>query len=220
MTDVVVFGTGDMSEAMLVYLERHSDLNVVGFTLDAKYRKDDSYKGKPLVDWEDLERHYPPEQVQLFGPVTYRQMNTLRRDRFNAGKARGYRYASFIHPGAHVYAQSVGEHCIVMENSVLQPYSTLGDNCIIWSFNHIGHHSVVGAHVFMAGMGGVAGSAVVGDECYLGAFCGTGHQVKLGRGVALLNAAFAIKSQRDYAVLVGPENNLRPYTSERLHKLI
>ena len=38
---------------------------IVGFTVDAAYGQTDQFAGRPLVEWEELERHFPPERVKL-----------------------------------------------------------------------------------------------------------------------------------------------------------
>lgn len=215
-----MFGTGAMAQVVAVYLAAHSDLRVVGHTVDAAFRAGDSHDGLPLVDWEDLERHFPPSQVQLFGPMTYKRMNTVRRDRYLEGRARGYGFASFIHPAAHNYATAIGDNCLILENNVIQPFVTIGSNTIIWSGNHIGHHTVVGDHVFIASQVGIGGNAVIGDECYLAGQVGIPHGITLGRACAVLNAAYVIRDLPDGAVIAGPSGEVRPYDSRRLHKLI
>lgn len=220
MTDIVIFGTGAMADVARVYLQAHSDLNIVGYTLDAAFRRAGSHAGRPVVDWETLERDFPPDRVQLFGPMTYQRMNTLRRDRYLEGKARGYRFASFIHPASHIYADSIGENCMILENNVIQPFVTIGNNVIIWSTNHIGHHVAIGDHVFIASQVGIAGNVRIGDECYLGGQIGIAHGLTIGRGAAVLNGAFVTRDMADYAVIIAEPDTLKPYPSTKLHKLI
>lgn len=218
MKDVVIFGTGAMAEVAAVYLRAHSDYRIVGYTVDAAFRGGDRHDGLPLVAWEELERHFPPDEVLLFGPMTYKRMNTIRRDRYLEGKARGYGFARFIHPGAHVHATEIGENCLILEVNVIQPFVTIGDNVILWSMNHIGHHSRIGDHCFLASQVGIAGNVTVGPECHLAGKAGISAGLTLGRSCALLNAARVTRSLPDHAVFEG--DALRPFPSTRLHKLL
>ncbi|MBL4810820.1 MAG: acetyltransferase [Rhodobacteraceae bacterium] len=220
MKDIVIFGTGAMAEVVSVYLEQDSDFNIVGYTLDAAYRKDDSFNGKPLVDWETLEQHFAPDQVLLFGPLTYQKMNTVRRDRYLEGKARGYRFATFIHPGSHIYTDKIGENCLILEANVIQPFASIGDNVIIWSTNHIGHHVSIGDHCFIASQVGIAGNTSIGQECYLAGQVGVAHGLTVGDRCAVLNAAYVGKNLKDGAVITGDNGTLKPFDSTRLHGLI
>lgn len=218
--DLVLFGTGAMAEVAAVYLRAHSRHRIVGHTVDAAFRTAARHDGLPLVAWEELERHFPPDEVLLFGPMTYKRMNTVRRDRYLEGKARGYGFARFIHPGAHVYTEDIGENCLILEANVIQPFVRIGNNVIIWSMNHIGHHARIGDHCFIASQVGIAGHVTVGPECYLAGQVGVIHGLTLGRGCALLNGAFVDRDLPDHAVLRGEGDRPRPFPSTRLHKLI
>lgn len=218
--DVVLFGTGAMAEVVAVYLRAHSDLRIVGHTVDAAFRRADRHAGLPLVAWEELEREFPPGEVLLFGPLTYQRMNTVRRDRYLEGKARGYGFARFVHPGSHIYADAIGENCLVLEANVIQPFVRIGDNVIVWSANHIGHHARIGDHCFIASQVGIAGHVTIGPECYIAGQVGITHGLTIGRACALLNGAFVSQDLGDEAVVSGASDRPRPFPSSRLHKLI
>jgi acetyltransferase-like isoleucine patch superfamily enzyme len=218
MKDIVLFGTGTVAEVIEVYLRAHSDYRIVGYTVDAAFCRSESHAGLPLAPWEEIERHFPPDRVLLLGPLTYRRMNTIRRDRYLEGKARGYGFARFIHPGSHIYTEVIGENCVILEANVIQPFVEIGDNVILWTMNHIGHHSRIGDHCFIAGQAGLAGRVTLGPECYLAGKAGIGPGLTLGRGCALLNAARVTRDLPDLSVVDG--DVLRPFPSTRLHKLI
>ena len=218
MTDLVLFGTGAAARTVAVYLDRHSDYRIVGYTVDAAFRDRDRLDGRPVVDWEDLERHFPPGAVELFGPFSYARMNGLRRDRYREGKARGYRFASFLHPASHIYAETIGENCLILEACVIQPFVRIGDNVIVWSMTAIGHHCEIGDHCFIASQVGLAGSVRVGAESYLGARAAVVQGVSVGPGSALLNAAGVARDLPALSVVVGRE--IKPWPSTRLHRLL
>lgn len=220
MKDVILFGTGDMAQVVTYYLDRFADFNVIGFTLDRDYMQGDSYEGRPLVAWDELEQHYPPSEVDLFGPMTYKKMNTVRRDRYLEGKKRGYDFASFIHPASHIYTEDIGENCLILEGNTVQPFAKIGHNNIIWSNNHIAHHVVIGDHCFIASQVAVAGSAVIGDECYLAGQVGISHGLTIGRACAVLNGVHVHKDLADASVVVGPPATLKPFSSSKLHHLL
>src|SRR6202521_8271 len=108
----------------------------------AQYAKVDRFHGLPVVPWENLEEFFPPDQVWLLGPLSYRRVNEFRRARYLEGKRRNYRFASFIHPNCHVYTKEIGENCFILEANVIQPFVKIGNNVMLWSNNHIGHHSI------------------------------------------------------------------------------
>ena len=223
MADVVLFGTGSMADVVRVYIERHSEHDVVGFTVDAAYKNADTFKGYPLVEWEDIEKHFPPNAVMLLGPLTPKHMNSLRRDRFRDGLARGYSFASFIHPSNLNYAEKIGSNCIILERNILEPSSVVGDNVIIWSSNVIGHHVVIGDHCFLSSQNGIAGNATIGAECFIGSQTGIGPGVKIGARSVVVNGAGTDRDLAEESVLIGHvglRGELHPYKSSRIAHLL
>lgn len=221
MTDIVIFGTGDMAQVAVVYIRAHApELSIVGYTVDDAYCDSDTFDGVPLVPWSKLESRFPPDKVKLFGPLTYQRMNTIRRDRYLEGKARGYDFASFIHPNCNIYSDEIGENCLILERNTIQPFSRIGNNCIIWSSSHIGHHVVVGDHVFISSVVGIAGSTVIGEECHLGGGIMTGHGLTIGPRCAVLNGAFLARDLPEGSVVVGVVPTTKAFDSSRLAKLL
>ena len=219
-TDIVLFGTGGAAQTVAFHLAAQPGLRIVGHTVDAAWRTADSHDGRPLVAWEDLETHFPPDQVTLFGPFSFARMNTLRRDRYLDGKARGYRFASFIHPASHVHATHVGENCLILDACVVQPFATIGDNVMVWPMTAIGHHARIGEHCFLSAQVMVAGHVDIGPECYLSGQVGVAERRRIGRECAILNGAFVTRDLPDRAVVSGPGARLYRYPSTRLHRLI
>lgn len=217
---VVLFGTGMVAEVITAYLERFSDLDIVAYTVDREYMPEGDFNGRPVVAWDELESHYPPDRMRLMGPLTYQRLNAVRRDRYREGKARGYAFASFIHPNAHVLTDRVGDHVIILEQNVIQPFAQIGDNVIMWSGNHLGHHSSIGSHCFLASMVGIAGATRIGEECYLGGQAGITHGLTIGDRCALLNGAFVKEDLPDDTVVVGQPGEIKSYKSKRIVHLL
>ena len=77
--------------------------------------------------------------------------------------------ASYVSPRAFVWRNvKLGEHCFIFENNVLQPFVNIGDNVVLWSGNHIGHHSKIGDHCFVSSHVVVSGFCDIGANCFLG----------------------------------------------------
>ena len=57
--------------------------------------------------------------------------------------------------------QQIGENSFIFENNVIQPFVRVGNNCILWSGNHVGHRTVLRDHVFvMAPAGAMLGASI------------------------------------------------------------
>lgn len=221
MADVVVFGAGAIAEVATVYLERDSGHRIVGYTADAAYCTADRFFGKPVVPWETLETVFPPGQVQLLGPLSFRRMNQFRRDRYLEGRARGYSFISFVHPSCHVYTEHIGENCFILEQNVIQPFVRIGNNVMMWSGNHIGHHSVVGDHCFFSSQVGLSGSVVVGELCFLGGQVGIGAGVVIGKSCFFGECTVIVREQvPDGSVYLAQTSPRSKHDSSRLARIM
>jgi len=220
MANVILFGAGQIAEVAKVYIDAHGRDRIVGFTVDASHKASDSFAGLPLVAWEDLEQHFSPGNVKLLGPLSYRRMNEFRRDRHLEGRARGYTFTSFIHPASNIYTNAIGENCFILENNVIQPFVQLGDGVMLWSGNHIGHHSVIGDYCFMASQVGLGGCVKIGARCFLAGKVGVETGVSIGEGCFLGSGAMVKKNLLAGSVVPGPEDSVAPYPASRLKRLI
>lgn len=181
MTDVVIFGAGQLAEVLAFYLEADPDLTVVGYTVDRAFMPESGRFGNlPIVAWETIEQHFPPDQVQILGPLSYRDNNRFRRDRYLEGKRRGYDFASYIHPSSHVAGAHIGENSIILEECTVQPFARLGACSVLWSKVHIGHHTEIGDACFFASYCGIAGNCRVGSCCFFGGHSGLVDNCSVG----------------------------------------
>lgn len=215
MANVVVFGIGQLAETISLYLERDSDITVIGYTVDDAYAVAETFRGRPVVPWSQIESVFPPDQSLLFGPVSFRRANRFRRDRFLEGKRRGYSFATFIHPTAQIYGESIGENCLILEQNIVQPRAVIGDNTILWSANHIGHHTHLGDHCFLAGQVGIAGNCRIGEGTFFGGKAGVVDGVRVGEWSIFGFGAIASADVPPNAILDAPSSRVLPGAAER-----
>jgi acetyltransferase-like isoleucine patch superfamily enzyme len=219
MADVVIFGVGQIAEIAKVYLDRFGEDRVVGFTVDEAFSTGPEFRGLPVVAWERLESRFPPGSVELLGPLSYQRLNEFRRDRHNEGKARGYAFASFIHPSTHNLAESVGENCFILENCTLQPCVRIGDGVMIWSASHIGHHSVVADFCFLSAQIGLASGVRIGEGCFIGGQAGIENGVTVGAASYIDARARIRRDVPPESVVRHPADSPKAYTTARLRHM-
>lgn len=220
MADIVIFGTGQIAEVALAHIRAFSPDRVVGFTVDRAYMESPDFHGLPVVPWDALETRFPPDRVKLMGPLSYQKLNELRRDRHREGQARGYEFASFIHPSVHNMAEVVGENCFILENTILQPYSRIGDGCIIWTASHIGHHTTIGDHCFISSQVGIASGCNIGPRCLIGGQVGIDNNVTLGEEVYLESRSMIRRDLPAHSVVRHPQDLPQTYSSSRLKNMV
>jgi sugar O-acyltransferase (sialic acid O-acetyltransferase NeuD family) len=219
MADVVIFGAGQIAEVAKVYFDAHSSDRIVGFTVDAKFRTSDRFQNLPLVAWEAIEQHFPPASVKLLGPLSYRKLNELRRDRHLEGKQRGYEFASFIHPASHIYTQDIGENCFILEANVIQPFVRIGNGVIMWSGNHVGHHSIIGDYCFLASHVALGSGVKLGERCFIAGKVGIETGLSIGSASFVGSGSLVKKDLPAESVVPGPSDEIASYSSSRIKRL-
>lgn len=168
-TNVVIFGTGGLSSLAWYCLTHDSTYRVVAFAIDRAFIRAPIHEGLPVVAFEDLAIHYPPEDVRLLIAVGFWHINGLRRERYLAAKAQGYKFVRYISSRASTWPDlQVGENCLIYEHAIIQPFASIGDNTTIRSGAHISHHCQVAQHVFVAAGVTLGGNVKIGDQCFIG----------------------------------------------------
>jgi hypothetical protein len=184
MSRVILFGLRDFASLAHFYLTHDSEHEVVAFTVTEAYMPSDPrFEGKPVVPFEDLERHYPPQENHFFAPMSPHGMNRIREGIYRQGKERGYRFISYVSSRATFFAGTpVGENCFIVEDNTIQPFTRIGDNVVLWSGNHIVHHSVIHDHVMFTSHVVLSGHCTVEPYGFLGVNATIRDGLRLGEG--------------------------------------
>jgi len=166
---LVIFGTGDAGQLAHRYFETDSNYSVAAFTVDRDFVPADGFCDLPVVAFDEVTKAYPPEGHDMFVALGYSQLNRLRREKYEAAKALGYKLASYVSSRASVLNDgAIGDNCFILEDNTIQPFATIGANVTLWSGNHIGHHSTVGDHCFLASHIVVSGRVEIQESSFIG----------------------------------------------------
>lgn len=204
MAKVVIFGVLDTAELAHYYLTNDSEHEVVAFTVSREYLKETTFKGLPVVAFEDVENEFSPEEYSLFAPMTARKMNTLREDIYNQGKRKGYNFVSYISTKATVFNNEIGENCFILEDNTIQPFTKIGNNVVLWSGNHIGHHGEIKDHVFFTSHVVMSGHCVIESNCFFGVNATIRDYSTLAKGTLLaMGASLTKQNTEEWGVYVG-----------------
>ena len=187
MADVVIFGVKDFASLAHFYLRHDSEHRVVAFTVHREFMPAErEFEGLPVVPLEDLETTYPPNRCSAFAPMSHRKMNRLREGVYNELKGRGYQLISYVSSRATTFPEGkIGDNCFILEDNTIQPFATIGDNVVIWSGNHIGHHSVVESHAFITSHVVISGHCRIGAYSFLGVNATLKDQLTLAEGTLI-----------------------------------
>ena len=169
MSQLIIFGAGDIARLAHYYFTRDSEHEVVAFTVDHKYREADTFLDLPLVSFEEVTSSYPPGEYKMFVALSYAKMNKLREEKYHAAKEKGYELVSYVSSRCSFLTDHpVGDNCFILEDNTIQPFVRIGNNVTLWSGNHIGHDAVIHDHCFLASHIVVSGYVQIGNNCFIG----------------------------------------------------
>jgi sugar O-acyltransferase (sialic acid O-acetyltransferase NeuD family) len=179
---LVIIGDSAFAEIAYEYFTHDSHYEVVGFSVETAYLKRDRLFGLPVVPFETLHQSFPASDVDFFAALVYTQLNRLRKRLYDEAKQKGYRPASYVSSRAFVWPNvKLGEHCFIFEDNTVQPFVTLGNNVILWSGNHVGHHSTVRANCFISSHVVISGFCDVGENSFLGVNATVANNVTIAK---------------------------------------
>ncbi len=200
---VVIFGTLDTAELANYYLTNDSIYEVVAFTVNKQYLNEETFCGLPVVPFENIEDFYSPEDFYLFVPMTGVKMNTIREKIYLEGKEKGYEYISYVSSKATTFGNKIGENCFILEDNTIQPFTTIGNNVVLWSGNHIGHHGKIEDHVFFTSHIVMSGHCHIKERAWIGVNSTIRDFVTIGEECLIAMGSLITKSTEDYSFYLG-----------------
>jgi sugar O-acyltransferase (sialic acid O-acetyltransferase NeuD family) len=206
MSKVILFGCGRGADVAHRYLKNDSGHQILGFTVDAAYCKEKSFKGLPLVPFEEVERHFPPDDYRMFILLGYQQMNHLRADKYLAAKNKGYSFINYISSRAYsLEPVNIGENCFIMEGQCINLDVSIGNNVVMWSCNHLGDNTVIGDHVWLSSHVTIAGDVRIEDYSFFGINASISNHVLIAQETFIGAGAFIAHNTKKGSVYVQPE---------------
>lgn len=210
MKSIVLFGTGKIAEVLLYFFRHDSDYDVVACTVDHSFLTGDKWQGLPMIAFEQVEQHYPPDKYAMFVALGYQELNAVRARKCTEAKAKGYTLVSFIHPQSGLPKDcEYGENCFIMNHVLIHPRVRLGHDVFVWSGAMIGHHSTVGDHCWLTSCANIAGIVTIGKNCFFAVNATVAHNVVIGDECFIGANALVTKCTEDRQVFLA--ENTKPF---------
>jgi len=218
--NLVIFGSGDIAQLAHYYFSTDSDYEVVAFTLDAEYITETVFCGLPVVPFEAISQKYCPAEYEFFVALSYSKLNAVRKEKYLAAKSLGYRLASFISSRATVLNdECIGENCFILEDNTIQPFVSIGNNVTLWSGNHIGHHSTIMDHCFIASHVVVSGGVEIGEQCFIGVNGTLRDHIKIGERCVIGAGTLLLADAEAEGVYIGKATERAQVPSTKLRRI-
>lgn len=164
----IIYGNGEYARHIHQNILDQGGLDIVAFTADRQFIRERSLRGLPVVDFEDVERSYPPDEFSMLVVIAFWKMRN-REVMFTKAKAKGYSLENFIGSGAIVSGEVVmGKNNIINEGVVLGPFGQLGDNNMIRANTYVGHNAKIHSHCYIAPGCTIGGGCEIKSLSFIG----------------------------------------------------
>lgn len=220
MAKVVVFGVSQWAELAHFYLTHDSEHEVVAFTLDREYLEASEYKGLPVVAFEEVREHYPPGEFKMFIPMSFKRMNHVRAEKYAEAKAQGYELISYVSSKATTFPGfECGDNCFIFEDNTIQPFVRVGSNVVMWSGNHIGHHSTIKDHVMITSHVVISGCCTIEPFCFFGVNATVRDETTIARETLVGMGVTILKDTQEFEVYKATATPPAGFRSDEIRSL-
>jgi sugar O-acyltransferase (sialic acid O-acetyltransferase NeuD family) len=217
----VIFGTGRGADTAFRYLSRDSPHEICAFTVDRQFLLQPTFHGRPVVEYESVSAQFPHSEYEMFVPLGFQGMNSVRADRYLDAKRKGYRFISYVNSRQYsVEELKIGENCFILDGQSVNLDVAIGDNVTMWSANHIGDRTVVGSHVWISSHVTLSGDVVVGDYCFLGVNACVSNNVTLAPRTFVGANVLISQDTAQREVYVAPAPRRVAMTSDRFLSML
>lgn len=220
MAKVVIFGTGQWADLAHFYLTHDSPHEVAAFTLDRDYLQKDEHRGLPTVAFEEVEDQYPPDEYRMFVPISFKRMNHLRAEKFAAAKEKGYELVSYVSSKATTWPEfTCGENCFIFEDNTVQPFVEIGDNVVMWSGNHVGHHTVIKDHVMLTSHVVISGACTIEPYCFFGVNSTVRDETVVARETLVGAGSLILRDTKEFEIYKAQGTKPSKVRSDRIRSI-
>jgi sugar O-acyltransferase (sialic acid O-acetyltransferase NeuD family) len=219
MSEVLIFGDGQIAEIVFHYLTHDSDHEIVGFVVDTP-EPGATQCGLPIFPFKDIEERFPPAEFRMFVALAYRDLNRVRAGKYYEAKAKGYELISYVSSKAGIVGDvSIGDNCLILENQMVQPFARIGSNVFIFNGVLVGHHSSVGDHCWLTTGTNIGGNSSIGQHCFFGMNSTVSHMIQIGDACFIGAGALVLRDARDKGVYLAKGTDRLALDSDRFLKI-
>ncbi len=168
MKKLIIVGTGSTARRIYDFVKQYNLYEVVGFVVDKEYKKEDKFCNLPVYSFEELEKIYKKEEIELFIAVLWNNLNKDRKNLFIKLKKYGYKLANLISPTSIIRGKILGENCWVQDYVILDTNSILKTGVILSSQTFVLHDSIIEDFVFTGSKVTIGGKCIIGAQTFIG----------------------------------------------------
>jgi sugar O-acyltransferase (sialic acid O-acetyltransferase NeuD family) len=211
---LLIYGIGKLAEYAFYVFTNDSEYEVVGFCVEQKFISPDkpSLFNLPICDLNEIDDKYPPTTHMAFVAVG----NNSVRDRiYHYLRDKSYCFANYISSKCVVWPDcKIGTNVFLGEGCVIQPFSSIGNNCLLFACV-MGHHSEVGDNVTLS-VCTLGGYVKVSNSTFIGLNASVNHNITVGKNNIIGAGCTIIKDTKDNEVYSTEKPRLRLFPSSKI----
>ena len=220
MAKIVIFGVSQWADLAHFYFTHDSSHEVVAFTLDRDFLESNSHKGLPVVPFDEVTQHYSPQDHHMFVPMSFKRMNHARAEKYQEAKDKGYELVSYVSSKATVWPGfRCGDNCFIFEDNTIQPFVEIGNNVVMWSGNHIGHHSQIKDHVMITSHVVISGCTTIEPYCFFGVNATVRDETVIARETLVGMGVTILKDTKEFEVYKAAGTQPAGFRSDEIRSL-
>lgn len=214
---VIIFGAGDIADVAYFYLKHDSLFDVVAFSVDREFIKQDTFNALPVMAFDEVAAKYPPSEHKMFVALSYSKVNAVREVKCGEARSKGYTLISYVSSKATVWPDlSIGDNCFILEDNTIQPFVKIGNNVTLWSGNHIGHHSRIADNCFISSHVVVSGGVEIEENCFIGVNATLRDHIKIAPRCVIGAGATILADTQENGVYMSQATEVSRVPSNRL----
>lgn len=211
---VIIFGISDFAKQINHYLSQQEGYEVMYFCVNKEYYFESEFIGKKVLIFEEDLDNLSKSDFKFIISIGYKEMRA-RKKIFDMIKKKGFSFINYIHPTSNIMGEIVGEGNIILANTIIEPFSKVHNNNIIWSNALICHDSVVGNHNFIGALSIVGGFSKINDNNFLGFNSVVKDNIIVNKEVLIGAKSLVLKNTTDYSCYYGtPAKKVKEHEKE------
>jgi sugar O-acyltransferase (sialic acid O-acetyltransferase NeuD family) len=200
---VIILGAGGHAKVLIDTLLLRA-VEIAGIVDPDREKHGTSILGIPVIGNDDVVLKQGPSAVILVNGVGSVKQPALRKQLFDSFKAKGFTFASVLHPSAVIAADVLlTEGVQVMAGSVIQTGCVIGRNTIINTRASVDHDCIIADHVHVAPGVTLSGCVVVEDRVHIGTGATVLQGVHIGRDSVIGAGSVVLQDVPEDALVFG-----------------
>jgi len=201
MQKLYLFGDNVIARIMIEYLKEDLRYHLLGVTLNREYCNVDSFYGYPLVPFEDLVSHN--DGFGILNCVGFSKQLSVRAAIDTQILENQIPLLSYIHRSAELCKVKIGTGNLVMNRSVIEPYSVVGNGNIFYGGSYVCHDAIIGNYNWFSSGSVLAGGVTAGSYNFFGINSSIKEKLTIGSFTTVGMGAVVLHDVPDSATVVG-----------------